>query len=93
MCDQNYGNYEKRHYPEAVMACTYDLVDQAGDPLAGLEGNNPYTIMNSRRSDHNSSQHITWISRYAIAKTSSSIGSRRHLSQSCSVACSSTSVG
>merc|ERR1712060_670338 len=46
---QNYGNYEKRHYPEAVMACTYDLVDQAGDPLAGLEGNNPYTIMNSRR--------------------------------------------
>ena len=59
MCDQNYGNYEKRHYPEAVMACTYDLVDQAGDPLAGLEGNNPYTIMNSRRSDHNSSQHIT----------------------------------
>ena len=58
MCDQNYGNYEKRHYPEAVMACTYDLVDQAGDPLAGLEGNNPYTIMNSRRSDHNSSQHI-----------------------------------
>merc|ERR1711928_105502 len=28
---QNYGNYEKRHYPEAVMACTYDLVDQAGD--------------------------------------------------------------
>merc|ERR1711981_941123 len=24
---QNYGNYEKRHYPEAAMACTYDLVD------------------------------------------------------------------
>jgi len=46
---QNYGNYEKRHYPEAVMACTYDLVDQAGDPLAGLENNNPYTIMMSRR--------------------------------------------
>merc|ERR1712212_917204 len=65
---QNYGNYEKRHYPEAVMACTYDLVDQAGDPLAGLEGNNPYTIMNSR-------------------------SSRRHRSQSCSVDCSSTSVG
>ena len=58
MCDQNYGNYEKRHYPEAVMACTYDLVDQAGDPLAGLEGNNPYTIMNSRRSDHNTSHSI-----------------------------------
>ena len=49
-CNQNYGNYEKRHYPEAVMACTYDLVDQAGDPLAGLENNNPYTIMMSRRS-------------------------------------------
>merc|ERR1712156_968900 len=32
---QNYGNYE--------------LVDQAGDPLAGLENNNPYTIMMSRR--------------------------------------------
>ena len=47
---QNYGNYEKRHYPEAVMACTYDLVDQAGDPLAGLENYNPYTIMSSRRS-------------------------------------------
>merc|ERR1712227_617837 len=46
---QNYGNYEKRHYPEAVMACTYHLVDQAGDPLAGLENNNPYTIMMSRR--------------------------------------------
>merc|ERR1712088_1229148 len=46
---QNYGNYEKRHYPEAVMACTYDLVDQAGDPLAGLENYNPYTIMSSRR--------------------------------------------
>merc|ERR1712142_459430 len=46
---QNYGNYEKRHYPEAVMACTYDLVDQAGDPFAGLERTNPFTIMNSRR--------------------------------------------
>jgi len=46
---QNYGNYEKRHYPEAVMACTYDLVDQASDSLAGLEGTNPYTIMSSRR--------------------------------------------
>merc|ERR1712117_169935 len=43
------GHYEKRHYPEAVMACTYDLVDQAGDSLAGLEGTNPYTIMSSRR--------------------------------------------
>jgi len=46
---QNYGNYEKRHYPEAVMACTYDLVDQAGDPFAGLERTNPFTIMSSRR--------------------------------------------
>merc|ERR1712210_315766 len=46
---QDYGNYEKRHYPEAAMACTYDLVDQAGDSLAGLEGTNPYTIMSSRR--------------------------------------------
>ena len=47
--NQNYGNYEKRHYPEAVMACTYDLVDQAGDPFAGLERTNPFTIMSSRR--------------------------------------------
>merc|ERR1711936_265121 len=30
---QNYGNYEKRHYPEAVMACTYDLVDQEGKEI------------------------------------------------------------
>ena len=50
MCNQDYGNYEKRHYPEAVMACTYDLVDQAGDPFAGLERTNPFTIMSSRRS-------------------------------------------
>merc|ERR1719234_868949 len=31
------------------MACTYDLVDQAGDPFAGLERTNPFTIMSSRR--------------------------------------------
>ena len=57
MFNQNYGNYEKRHYPEAVMACTYDLVDQAGDPFAGLERTNPFTIMSSRRS---TSLHIYW---------------------------------
>merc|ERR1719427_2317506 len=46
---QDYGSYEKRLYPSVSMACTYDHVDTAGDPLAGLEGNNPRVIMQSRR--------------------------------------------
>jgi len=46
---QDYGSYEKRLYTSVSMACTYDEVDTAGDPLAGLEGNNPRVIMQSRR--------------------------------------------
>jgi hypothetical protein len=30
------------------MVCTYDHVDQAADPLAGLESNNPFLVMMSR---------------------------------------------
>merc|ERR550519_2063565 len=29
---QNFGSYERRHYPAAMMACTYDRVDNAAPP-------------------------------------------------------------
>merc|ERR1712156_773421 len=43
------GPYEDLPYSVTQNYGNYDLVDQAGDPLAGLENNNPYTIMMSRR--------------------------------------------
>jgi len=46
---QNYGSYEKRLYPGVSLVCTYDHVDTAGDPLAGLDRLNPRVIMQSRR--------------------------------------------
>jgi len=46
---QDFGNYEKRHYPEVNMVCTHHKVDTAGDSLAGLERVNPWTILQSRR--------------------------------------------
>ena len=38
------------HYPAAKMVCTYDMVDTAADPLAGLEKANPWVLMQSKRS-------------------------------------------
>lgn len=46
---QNFGSYERRHYPAAMMACTYDRVDNAADPLANMERANPWAIMMARR--------------------------------------------
>jgi len=46
---QDYGDYEKRLYPEVNMVCTHHRVDTAGDSLAGLERANPWTILQSRR--------------------------------------------
>jgi len=46
---QDFGNYEKRHYPEVNMVCTHHKVDTAADSLAGLERVNPWTILQSRR--------------------------------------------
>jgi len=47
---KDYGTYERRHYPAAKMVCTYDMVDTAADPLAGLEKANPWVLMQSKRS-------------------------------------------
>merc|ERR550519_3007200 len=46
---QDYGNYEKRLYPEVNMVCTHHKVDTAGDSLAGLERVNPWAVLQSRR--------------------------------------------
>lgn len=46
---QDFGRYEKRHYPEVSMVCTHHEVDTAGDPFAGLERVNPWALLQSRR--------------------------------------------
>jgi len=46
---QDFGPYELRDYPEASFACVKSEVDNAKDPMAGLENVNPYVLMNSRR--------------------------------------------
>ena len=45
----SHQGYEKRYYPPATFVCNKTSIDTADDPFAGLDDENPFVLMSSRR--------------------------------------------